>query len=142
MHGNVHDLLRLKICFMGKKYNFVPQINNMKQIIDNIKAALSQDNTNNEVVIGLLKELREFFKANEKEPGYVRMIRLAYEDIEANDDYTFLFLEESDGKENLAYLLDLLADHNNKYNREELQEIRNLMEGIEPTPEETEELDA
>jgi hypothetical protein len=114
----------------------------MKQIIDTIKKLLSQDGMDSEKVIGLLKDLREVFKANENEPGYVRMIRLAYEDIEANDQYTFLFLEESDGKENLIYLLDLLADHANKYNREELQDIRNLMEGIEPLPEETDELDA
>jgi hypothetical protein len=53
-----------------------------------------------------------------------------------------LFLEESDSKENLVYLLDLLADHTNKYNREELKDIRNLMEGIEPLQEQTEELDA
>jgi hypothetical protein len=114
----------------------------MKQIIDTIKKLLSQDGMDSEKVIGLLKDLREVFKANENEPGYVRMIRLAYEDIEANDQYTFLFLEESDGKENLIYLLDLLTDHTNKYNREELQDIRNLMEGIEPLPEETDELDA
>jgi hypothetical protein len=114
----------------------------MKQIIDTIKKLLSQDGMDSEKVIGLLKDLREVFKANKNEPGYVRMIRLAYEDIEANGQYTFLFLEESDGNENLIYLLDLLADHTNKYNREELQDIRNLMEGIEPLPEETEELDA
>ena len=114
----------------------------MKQIIDKIKKLLSQDGMDSEKVIGLLKDLREVFKANANEPGYVRMIRLAYEDIEANDQYTFLFLEESDGKENLVYLLDLLADHTNKYNREELKDIRNLMEGIEPLHEETEELDA
>lgn len=125
---------------MAKKYNFVPQINNMKQIIDKIKLELNQGGLDADKVIALLKELREFFKANLKEPGYVRMIRLAYEDIEANGDYTFLFLEESDGKENLAYFLDLLADHSNKYNREELQDIRNLMEGIEPEPEELDEL--
>ena len=89
---------------MAKKYNFVPQINNMKQIIDKIKSELNQGGLDADKVIALLKELREFFKANLKEPGYVRMIRLAYEDIEANGDYTFLFLEESDGKENLAYL--------------------------------------
>lgn len=121
---------------MHKKYNFVPQIKKMKQIIDKIKAELNQDGLQTEKLIALLKELREYFKANLKEPGYVRMIRLAYENLEENDDYTFLYLEDSDGKENLAYLVDLLADHGNKYNREELQDIRNLMEGIDPESEE------
>ncbi len=111
----------------------------MKQIIDKIKAELQKDGFNSEAVITLLKELREYFKSNLKEPGLVRMIRLAYEDIEANDDYTFLYLEDDGGKENLEYLVDLLGDYNNKYNREELQDIRNLMEGIEPEVEEEEE---
>ncbi len=114
----------------------LPQINNMKQIIDKIKAELKKDGFNAAAVIELLKELREHFKSNLKEPGLVRMIRLAYEDIEANDSYTFLYLEEDGGKENLEYLIDLLGDYNNKYNREELQDIRNLMEGIVPEEEE------
>ncbi|OYU97318.1 MAG: hypothetical protein CFE21_03220 [Bacteroidetes bacterium B1(2017)] len=110
----------------------------MKQIIDKIKAELGKDAFNAETVIELLKELREYFKANLKEPGLVRMIRLAYEDIEANGNYTFLYLEEDGGKENLEYLIDLIGDHSNKYNKEELQEIRNLMEGIEPESDEEE----
>lgn len=111
----------------------------MKQIIDKIKAELKKDGFNAEAVVALLKELREYFKANLKEPGYVRMIRLAYEDIEENGSYTFLYLEEDGGKENLEYLIDLLADHSNKYNREELQDVRNLMEGIVPEEESEED---
>ena len=90
-------------------------------------------------VIELLKELREYFKANLNEPGIVKIIRMAYENIEENDTYTFLFLEDGDAKENISYLVDLLADHTNKYNKEELQDIRNLMEGIEEVDEEIEE---
>jgi hypothetical protein len=67
------------------------------------------------------------------------MIRVAYENIEENGDYTFLYLQDDDGKTNLDYLMDLFLDYTNKYNREELQDIRNLMEGIEPEEEETEE---
>lgn len=108
----------------------------MKQITDKIKAKLKKEGFNSEAVVKLLKELREYFKTNLSEPGLVRMIRLAYEDIETNGTYTFLYLEEEDGKANLEYLIDCLADFNNKYNREELQDIRNLMEGIIPEPEE------
>jgi hypothetical protein len=50
-----------------------------------------------------------------------------------------LYLEDGDAKENISYLVDLLADHTNKYNKEELQDIRNLMEGIEEVDEEIEE---
>ncbi len=114
----------------------------MKQIIDKIKAELKKDGFNAEKVIALLQELRNYFKDNLKEPGLVKMIRMAYEDIEANGSYTFLFLEEDGGKENLDYLIDLLADHTNKYNREELQDVRNLMEGIVPEEEEEEDTEA
>jgi hypothetical protein len=111
----------------------------MKEIIAKIKNELSKEAYSQETVVSQLKELREHFKSNLNEPGLVRMIRLAYEEIENNGDYTFLFLEEEDGKANLEYLVDLLGDHNNKYNREELKEIRDLMEGIERIEEEDEE---
>lgn len=110
----------------------------MKQHIDAIKKTIASEGIGAKVV-SQLKELREWFKANLNEPGYVKMIRLAYENIEENDDYTFLYLEEEDGKANLEYLVDLLSDYNNKYNKEELQDIKNLMLGIEPEEEEGEE---
>jgi hypothetical protein len=103
----------------------------MKQHIDAIKKTLATEGIG-EKVVAQLKELREYFKANLNEPGYVKMIRMAYENIEETSDYTFLYLEEEDGKANLEYLVDLLSDYQNKYNKEELQEVRNLMEGIVP----------
>ncbi len=108
----------------------------MKEIISKIKKELSKSSEDQSNVIELLKELRTYFKDNLKEPGLVKMIRLAYEDIENNGSYSFLFLEEEDSNANLDYLLDLLADYGNKYNQEELREIRDLMEGIERTEEE------
>ncbi len=107
----------------------------MNKHIETIKKTLAKEGVG-EKVVAQLKELREWFKTNLNEPGYVKMIRLAYEDIEANGDYTFLYLEDGDGKTNLEYFLDLLAEYQNKYNKEELQEVRNLMEGIVPEPEE------
>lgn len=106
----------------------------MNKQIEAIKKTLAKEGTT--AAVAQLKELREWFKANLNEPGYVKMIRYAYENIEENGDYTFQFLEDGDGKANLEYFLDLLAEYHNKYNKEELQEIRNLMEGIEPEVEE------
>lgn len=106
----------------------------MKANIDTIKKTLATEGVGPKVV-AQLKELREYVKANLNEPGYVRMIRLAYENIEENGDYTFLYLQDDDGKANLDYLMDLFADYTNKYNREELQDVRNLMEGIVPEEE-------
>jgi superfamily I DNA/RNA helicase len=110
----------------------------MKQHIGAIKKTLDQEGIGAKAITQL-KELREWFKSNLNEPGYVKMLRYAYEDIQTKGDYTFAYLEDEDGKSNLAYLLDLLSDYHNKYNKEELQEIRNLMEGIVPEEEEGEE---
>ncbi len=108
----------------------------MKKHIDAIKKTIEAEGVSGKVV-EQMKELREWFKANLSEPGYVRMIRLAYENVEENGDYTFNFLEEENGAANLSYFIDLLNDYQNKYNKEELIEIRHLMEGT--TPEEEEE---
>ena len=103
----------------------------MNQIIQSIKKTLAKKDFDAESLVTQLKELREFIKTNLNEPGFVRMVRLAYENIEENGSYTFEYTEGEDPKANLAYLLDLLADYNNKYNREELMEYRKMMEGEE-----------
>lgn len=103
----------------------------MKELIANIKQTLAKNGFEGDAVVNALKGLREHVKANLNEPGYVKMIRMAYENIEENGEYTFDYMRGGSPEENLNYLLDLLADHTNKYNREELQEVRNLMEGLE-----------
>ena len=129
---NVFSLIDKNSSFAADRYKY------MKPIIDKIKKTLATEGVGAKVV-EQLKELREYVKANLNKPGYVRMIRLAYENIEENaGEYTFLYLQDDDGKANLDYFLDLLADYNNKYNREELQDIRNLMEGIVPEEDEEE----
>ncbi|MFN4083592.1 MAG: hypothetical protein ACK4K9_08180 [Bacteroidia bacterium] len=103
----------------------------MKDIIAKIKKTLSENGFEDGLVVNQLMELREYIKDNLHEPGYVKMIRLACENIEENGTYTFDYLRGDTPEANLNYLLDLLSDYKNKYNREELQEIRNLMEGLE-----------
>ncbi len=102
----------------------------MKQLIDAIKVTLAKEGFEGEKLVNQLKELRKYFIDNLNQPGYVRMIRLAYENIQVNGDYTFEYTED-DGKANLDYLLDLLSDYSNKYNKEELMEYRKMMEGEE-----------
>ena len=103
----------------------------MNQIIQSIKKTLAKKDFDAESLVAQLKELREFIKTNLDEPGFVRMVRLAYENIEENGTYTFEYTEGEDPKANLGYLIDLLGDYNNKYNREELMEYRKMMEGEE-----------
>jgi hypothetical protein len=102
----------------------------MKQLIDAIKVTLAKEGFEGEKLVNQLKELRKYFIDNLNQPGYVRMIRLAYENIQVNGDYTFEYTED-DGVANLDYLLDLLSDYSNKYNKEELIEYRKMMEGEE-----------
>jgi hypothetical protein len=102
----------------------------MKQLIDAIKVTLAKEGFEGEKLVNQLKELRKFFIDNLNQPGYVRMIRLAYENIQVNGNYTFEYTEDT-GLANLDYLLDLLSDYSNKYNKEELIEYRKMMEGEE-----------
>jgi len=102
----------------------------MKQLIDAIKVTLAKEGFEGEKLVNQLKDLRKFFIDNLNQPGYVRMIRLAYENIQVNGNYTFEYTED-DGVANLDYLLDLLSDYSNKYNKEELIEYRKMMEGEE-----------
>ena len=100
----------------------------MKQLIDAIKKTLSKEGFDSETVVKQLKQLREHLMSEHNQPGYVRMIRLAYENIEENGTYSFEYTEDGPNA-NLSYLLDLLADYDNKYNKEELIEYRKMMEG-------------
>ena len=100
----------------------------MKELIESIKKTLAKDGFDAATVVKQLKELREHFIKSHNQPGYVRMLRLAYENIEANGTYTFEYTEDGPNA-NLSYLLDLLADYDNKYNKEELVEYRKMMEG-------------
>ena len=110
----------------------------MKQHIEAIKKTIDKEGINTKVVEQLM-ELREWFKANLNEPGYVRMLRLAYENIQEKGTYTFLYLEDENGAANLKYFLDLVSDYNNKYNKDELIDVRHVMEGTEREDEEEEE---
>ena len=100
----------------------------MKESIEVIKKTIDKEGFESKKLIKQLKALRQHFIDNLNQPGYVRMIRLAYENIEQNGSYTFEYTEEN-AKSNLKYLLDLLLDYDNKYNKEELLEYRKMMEG-------------
>jgi hypothetical protein len=80
----------------------------MNQIIQSIKKTIAKKDFDAESLVAQLKELREFIKTNLDEPGFVRMVRLAYENIEENGTYTFEYTEGEDPKANLGYLIDLL----------------------------------
>lgn len=86
-----------------------------------------------------LKKVREI-ALEEKDPLLVRVLRQTYEYLEANQAFDITiekdYSEDEDGEEietlkepgtneeNLSYLLDLIVKSENKFNREEIKEMR------------------
>lgn len=90
-------------------------------------------------IIAELKKVREI-ALEEKDPLLVRVFRQTYEYLEGNQAFDVTvekeYSEDEDGEEietlkepgtnqeNLSYLLDLIIKSENKFNREEIKEMR------------------
>lgn len=100
----------------------------MKEL-DQVKAAYDKNGLTDGSVIEALKALREVYKAA-GDPTLTKVCRLAYEHIEANNDFLIdIFDEEREAGDetSFAYFLSLMTDANNKFNREEIQEYKALL---------------
>lgn len=80
-------------------------------------------------IVTLMKEIREIVKSV-GDPLVVKTIRLAYENIETNGELNIQYLEDQEDLNNLEYFVDLLKDAQNKYNREEIEDIMNTLLGL------------
>ena len=107
----------------------------IQDLIDEIE----KDGINIESVVGQLKELRAQ-AILEKDPLMIRAVRLTYELLEEEEDFELDCVggiddeeeeeeerEEGTPQENLVYMLQLWAQSDNKYNREEIREFTNKM---------------
>jgi hypothetical protein len=105
-------------------------------LIDKILADLDKTGINTDVLIDDIKQLRAH--ALEAEiPLVVKVLRLTYEHIEANDSFLIPMLEEEDEDveievenvpvESLKYLIALIRNLKNKVNIADLKEYRNLL---------------
>ncbi len=102
--------------------------------IDTLIAAI-QKKFEAEKIVESLKEIREF-ALKETDPLLAKVNRLAFEYIVANDcfDHTVEKVEDEEGEEtliepgtdaeNLIYLLQLIRQSENEFNREEIKEMR------------------
>lgn len=104
------------------------------KIIQDIIDQVSKDGIDVESVVTQLKELRPI-AIQEKDPLLIRAIRLTYEHLEESEDFELNCMEEVDEdeevveesedestpEENLAYMLQLWIQSDNKYNREEIR---------------------
>lgn len=111
----------------------------MKSIEANIKIdaliAVVEKEFKAESIIPALTEIREF-ALKETDPLLAKVNRLAFEYIEANDcfNHTVEKEEDDEGEEfliepgtdsqNLVYLLQLIRQSENEFNREEIKEMR------------------
>ena len=117
--------------------NFVSNVENMedKKILKKI-AAIQKDLQKSGLVLDTtiteLKELREMVKDLDKYPLIVKALRLTYEYMEVHETFDIQFLEDNDEPvENLVYLLQLIEHPDNKYNRDEIRELTEVIKGTE-----------
>lgn len=111
-------------------------------LIDKIKSLVSSKGIVKEEVVSLLKELRPHF-IDQKEPLITRVVRLTAEYVNEHGTFNLNLLaeEDEDGnkptdinlespdsfneiKENFIYLMDLCANPDNDYNKQELTRIK------------------
>jgi hypothetical protein len=97
--------------------------------------SLTQDYLKNgasEKVINDLKNLRNYF-IEIKDPTLTKIIRLTYEYLESNEDFDIVLedFEEDSDVNSFEYLMQLVANYDNDYNREELNEYKfKMMEAL------------
>ncbi len=80
-------------------------------------------------IVELMTEIREIVKSV-GDPLVVKTLRLVYENIEENGSLVMNYLEDEEDLTNLEYFADLLKDANNKYNRQEIEDIMKTLLGL------------
>lgn len=106
-----------------------------------IEAILKKINKKGATLSSVVEDLKELrtFALEEQDPRVTKVIRLCYEYIQENDcfDLTVEKAEDEEGNEyivepgtdveNMTYFLELVRHSENKYNREELGEYRDIL---------------
>ena len=99
--------------------------NEAQRLADKIGRGLNKDKANLAQTINDLKELRNYF-IEIKDPMVTKVLRLAYEHLENHGNFE-IEIEDFDpeaGQSVFEYLMELVGNYDNKYNREELQEFK------------------
>lgn len=106
------------------------------KLIDKIQKDYEKNGATVDGTIPMLKDLRQIALDNE-DPLVTRTLRHTYEHIEENNGFDLDFFaetydEEEDGEEqqegdSFLYLLDLLRHSENKFNRDEIRNFRELL---------------
>ncbi len=109
------------------------------KLIDKILNNLDKTGINTDTLIEDIKALREY-ALEEQIPLVVKVLRLTYEHIEANETFLIPILDDepiddenvvteadSDPIESLKYLISLIKNLDNKMNIADLKEYRDLL---------------
>lgn len=98
----------------------------IKEYCTQLKAAYHRnDETVSDEMIEQMKELREIYITHER-PTIVKSIRLTYEHIQRYGDFSVRYWDEDEDQPDVSgfeYYIDLIANPNNKYNRDEIKEL-------------------
>ncbi len=99
-----------------------------RELLERIRSAYRQPERDVPALVEMLKEFRQYGLKAEN-PLVTKVSRLAYEHLEANGDFLVRYVDEDleSAVSNFEYLLQLLADPDNKYNREDLQAFRDYL---------------
>ena len=99
-----------------------------REILDRIREIYSAQGPVVDQIAPLLKEFREKAVKTDN-PLVTKVSRLAFEHLETYGDFKVKYIYEDLEEEvsNFEYLLQLLGDPDNKYNKEDLQEMRDYL---------------
>lgn len=103
-----------------------------KQKLDQLKAAVKNNELNNDEIVQALMDLRELVKSHDPDPLVVKALRLTAEYMEANGVFNIQFLEEDESNDmtDFEYLLELVGSAENEFNREELRELVDVLKQV------------
>src|SRR5688572_20001827 len=100
------------------------------ELIEKLRVSAKEDQFDAQEMIELLKQLRTI-SLEKKDPVVTKVVRLAYEHLEKHNSFNLNFQEEETELSDLEYLIELIANPEIKYNREEIKEIAALLASYE-----------
>jgi len=98
------------------------------ELLDGMIAEIREQGIDTAGLIPRIQEVREL-ALKEEDPLLARALRLCWQHIAENDGFHLAFVEEAETQEeNLSYMLELARHAENKYNRDELREMTNMLQ--------------
>ncbi len=106
-----------------------------RTLLEDIRSAYQSEPRDIPAIVDKLKQFRAYGLKAEN-PLVTKVSRLAYEHLEEHGDFLVRYVDEDLGEEvsDFVYLTQLLADPDNKYNREDLQAFRDYLKAYPEVP--------